>query len=466
MDDEDEDPPISLDGSEEDEQVNPGEPELGRPEIIRTPEPGILGDDPKAHEQENLVFSQIEHLRFAQQFIDEVSCATLDNGGLNELIAHYLRYPEEGPVDISDPDTWLLLDVFLSCKNASEQTYADVRDAILTHFPDTDIQSYHKVKNLVAKITGVCALNDNMCINGCHAFSGPFANLEECHVCFEPRYNLEEFASSGKKVLRQQACTIPLGPQLQARRRSSLESHAMKYRDRKIAEIVEVSNTANTSDKLVYDDIFCGEHTLDLCETLTEDDITVVFSIDGAQLYQNKKSDTWIGIWIVMDYDLTTHYKKRYFIPALIIPGPNKPKHLDSFLFRSFHHLSALQKENGGAGLSIWDAEKGHVVTSHIALLGGLADAMGLVELDGRIGHHSAQGCRIGCEMTGMHKPNSGHYYAVHLSPSGANPNPPIRHDFDFQSPSVGSKRDTPQIYAEKIARLVASRDQNDYEQI
>ncbi len=100
--------------------------------------------------------------------------------------------------------------------------------------------------------------------------------------------------------------------------------------------------------------------------------------------------------------------------------------------------------------ITVWDAEKEDVVTSCIALLGGLADAVGLVELDGRVGHHGAQGCRIGCKMTGMHKPNSGHYCAVHLSPSGANPDLPIRHDFDFQNPSVGSKRDTPQIYADK----------------
>ena len=36
---------------------------------------------------------------------------------------------------------------------------------------------------------------------------------------------------------------------------------------------------------------------------LTSDDTTVIFSLDGAQLYQNKKSDTWIAIWIIVEYD-------------------------------------------------------------------------------------------------------------------------------------------------------------------
>ncbi|KAF8955107.1 hypothetical protein BDZ97DRAFT_1619993, partial [Flammula alnicola] len=46
----------------------------------------------------------------------------------------------------------------------------------------------------------------------------------------------------------------------------------------------------------IYDDIFCGSDVLDLAEDLklTSDDTTVIFSLDGAQLYQSKKSDTWI----------------------------------------------------------------------------------------------------------------------------------------------------------------------------
>jgi len=461
VDKEDEIQARSLNESDEDEQNNPGD--VPGDEGMGAPEPDIEGNAPEVEEPGHRVLnpSRIEHLRFAQEFIHEVSHATLDNGGLDDLTIDYLRYPDETPVDISDPDTRLSLNVFLSCKNASEQTYTDVRDSILMRYPDSGILSYHDIKNLVAKITGVCAVYDDMCINGCHAFTGPFADLQSCHVCSEPRYDPDEFAS-GKKVPRQQACTIPLSPQLQALRRSPQGADSILYRDRKIMEIIEALNAANP-DELVYDDIFSGEHVMDLCETLTDNDMMVVFSIDGSQLYQNKKSDTWIAIWIIMDYDPKTRYKKKRFFPANIIPGPHKPKHIDSYTFRSFHHLAALQHENNGAGLSVWDAKKECIITSKIALLGGLADAVGLTELDGRVGHHGAQGCRIGCEMMGMHKPNSGHYYAVHLSP--INPDGPIRHDFDFRSPTVGSKRDTPEDYVAKVATLIASVNQNEYEQ-
>jgi len=184
-------------------------------------------------------------------------------------------------------------------------------------------------------------------------------------------------------------------------------------------ETIAAFNTANP-DEFVYDDIFSGEHVLDFCETLMEDDSTVIYSIDGTQLYQNKKSDTWITIWILMDYDPITRYKKIHFCPALIIPGPHKPKNLDSYTFQSFHHLSALQHENDSAGLPAWDVEKECVINSKVGLIGGLADGVGLMEIDGSVGHHGAQGCWIGCEMMGMHKLNSGHYYVVHLAPINA----------------------------------------------
>ena len=131
----------------------------------------------------------------------------------------------------------------------------------------------------------------------------------------------------------------------------------MRYRDQKTQEILELIKTLESAEDFIYDDIFSGTDYLDLAEhlNLTSDDTTVLFLIDGAQLYQSKKSDTWIGIWIIADYSPTNRYKKKCVPPAFVVPGPNKPKHMDSLLFRSFHHLSAIQHENNGGGLRMWD---------------------------------------------------------------------------------------------------------------
>lgn len=113
--------------------------------------------------------SRIEHVRTAQEFIAEISRATYRNSKLDEFTIDRLENPLEDLVDISDPDIRLSLDLFISCGNASEETYNSVRRSILTRFPDTNVLSYYLVKKCVADITGVCAISDDMCINSCHA---------------------------------------------------------------------------------------------------------------------------------------------------------------------------------------------------------------------------------------------------------------------------------------------------------
>jgi len=150
---------------------------------------------------------------FTQQLIHELKKATLDNDKLEQNVINQLWNPMAEPVDISDPDVWLSLNLFMACSNASEATYSAVRDSVMRRFPGNDILSYYLAKKMVADISGVDAMLDDMCINSCTAFVGPLADATECPECREPRYKI---AKSGKKLPRQQASTIPLGPLLQA----------------------------------------------------------------------------------------------------------------------------------------------------------------------------------------------------------------------------------------------------------
>lgn len=401
-----------------------------------------------------VVESHIENVRLTQQFIQEISTATLDNGKLDEDVVWRLRNPVEGSVDITNPDIRLSLDLFIGCKNASEATYHAVRDAILRRFPDSDVLSYHLVKKLVAEYSGVVSVLDDMCINSCQAFTGPLADRTTCSECGENRYLDSPVGKQPKP--RQQACTIPLGPQIQALRRSRTNALAMRYRDEKTKDILGAAEP-------VYEDIFSGNEFLEFAKRvqLGPHDTTVSFSLDGAQLYQNKKSDTWIAVWIINDYDPCTRYKKKHVLPALVIPGPNKPKNIDSFVFRSFHHLSALQRENNGTGIRVWDDFEKTNILSRTFFLFGMADALGLTEIDGRVGHHGAQGCRMSCKMKGRHKPHNGHYYAAHLCPNESVVEDSNHPDYDFRAnPTFPS----PAEYQTNLNKVIKSRNQTDYE--
>jgi hypothetical protein len=121
--------------------------------------------------------SCIDSIKVVQDFIKEVQAATLDNGNLDNNLVYCLHNPPEQPADISDPNVWLSLDLFLAATNASKETYKVRHDAILRRYPESGVLSYYAVKKRVAEISGVVAVYDNMCINSCHAFTGPFSQL-------------------------------------------------------------------------------------------------------------------------------------------------------------------------------------------------------------------------------------------------------------------------------------------------
>ncbi|KAG6905616.1 hypothetical protein DXG01_001681 [Tephrocybe rancida] len=143
------------------------------------------------------------------------------------------------------------------------------------------------------------------------------------------------------------------------------------------------------------------------------DDMLLIFSMDGAQLYQDKQSDCWIYIWVIGDLSPELCYKKRKVIPGGFIPEPNNPKHPESFVYPGIHHLAAIQKE----GLCIWDAETKRIFVSHPFFHLGAADGPGSVHFTGLVGHHGAYPCRLYCSMKGRHKPGGSHYYPALLKP-------------------------------------------------
>ena len=140
----------------------------------------------------------------------------------------------------------------------------------------------------------------------------------------------------------------------------------------------------------------------------------LMFSIDGAQLYTLKASDCWIYIWIVLDRVPGQRYKKKFVLPGGFIPGPNKPKNLDSFIYPGLDHVAAVMTE----GLKIWDAARDHTHISCLFLIFAMADTPGMSQLDGQVGHGGGSGCRLYCGSKGRHKPNHSYYYLALQKPN------------------------------------------------
>lgn len=217
--------------------------------------PEVNGENLQPDEQEPIP-SLIEHVKTAQAFIEEIKKATLDNGKLDLSVIERLRNPNEEVVDVSDPDLRFSLEFYMSCTNASEATYNSVRKSILRRFP-TKVLSHYLAKKLVSDISGVVCINDDMCINSCHAFTGPFEGLDTCTICSEPRYTEIPAGRQQKKVPRKESTTFPLGPQIQALRCSVNGANAVGHLDEKLKEIVAALETHEDELDTVYDDILC-----------------------------------------------------------------------------------------------------------------------------------------------------------------------------------------------------------------
>ncbi|TFY57813.1 hypothetical protein EVG20_g8395 [Dentipellis fragilis] len=444
--------PGSFSDLEEDED-EPGteEPSLEEREAGR---PSLLHRDAQEPTVET-VPSRIEDFNITEEFISALRDASLDNDPLPADVLDRLRHPPQQPPDFSDPALRLSIKIHLALTNGSQESYNLVREALHDEL-QFDLLSFSQVKSQIAELSGVIPIVQHMCVNTCVAFTGPFADRDTCPICQEPRYDQHKLHTSRGRVKspRQVFHTMPLGPQLQARRRHPEMAEKMQYRDQCMREIL----ASGCID--IYDDLYCGTDLLDAMRKgqIASSDSVLFFSIDGAQLYQSKASDCWIYIWILLDLAPDVRYKKPHVLPGGIIPGPNKPKNLDSFLFPGLHHLAALQRE----GLQVWDAAKLEIVTDHpfLDLIG--ADTPGMAALDGMVGPQGRLGCRFYCDYPGRRKHGGSQYYPACLKPlyydiPGCNHADVVLHDFTETS------EDKNRRYLRNLQVVRSSRNQAEF---
>jgi len=217
-------------------------------------------------------------------------------------------------------------------------------------------------------------------------------------------------------VPQKQFHTIPIGPQLQVLWWTSKGAKDLGYCKEYTEKFLKELRLNGGNRVSPYSDIFDSSDILKAIahEDITCDDMVLMFSIDGAQLYCSKASDCWIYIWVIMDHAPGVRYKNRYILPGGFIGGPNKPKNTDSYICVGLSHLAAIQKE----GLQIWDASRREIFVCRPFLAAVGADAVGLAPIAGTIGHNGKSGCRVHCPFVGRHKDKGTHYYSAQLKPT------------------------------------------------
>lgn len=416
--------------------------------------PALNLEDPTEAWQDQIT---LQDLRTSQDTIEQIRSYSFEHEQMQWTKDEFDTFcnPPQDTWALDDPDFKLSLRIYMALSaHSSEATYEAVRQIIKEHFPASNPLSFDVVRRRLGVITGILPLRFDMCVNSCIAYTGTFAHLEKCTYCGENRYSGEDSESSPP---RRQFVTLPLGPQLQAlwRHPQSVD----KLRDRLRRTACALNQRESPGGILDYEDICCGSEYLDHVESgnILDDDMVLMISMDGAQLYRDKKSDTWFGIATMVDYNPAVRHLKESVLPLFAIGGPNPPKNYDSFLFPTFAHLSACQNR----GLSVWDSLVKKRRISYPWFAFGTADTVGMAEMSGSVGHHGRNGCRLLCAMPGRHKAGSGTYYPVMLKPIGD------RIPVGASHPSIpidSIKTPSPEEYDEKLKYVLTSPSARQYE--
>ncbi|KAF5335649.1 hypothetical protein D9758_017763 [Tetrapyrgos nigripes] len=393
-----EDPPID---SRDDDEDNEGEQHPYTPPIDET-EPEL---------PEECSSSNIEVIDMAKAFIKCLEDAELDNGDLGQSVLEKLLDPEDFVLQfdpVEDRALILCIKIYL-IKDQTVWGYAATIKAIqeAEAFPDEELLSWDQMKCRMKELSGVEAIKHDMCPNTCLAFTGPFTDLDSCPECSSPRQNADG-------TCKQAFDTVPVGPSIQAMKRNPECAEEMEYFYNRTKECIEeVKRNGFVKD---IDDICCGTDIMRAVEdgTIKKGDTILMLSMDGVQLYWNKSSDCWIAAWIVVNFRNDLRYKKVRVIVGCIIPGPNKPKHAESFLFPSLHHVAAINKRGG---LPVWDARRDSKYLSNLFILFGLADSPGMIYFSGMVGHNGKNGCRYWCGLIGRHRASASTYYPALAKP-------------------------------------------------
>ncbi|KAG0701436.1 hypothetical protein DFH29DRAFT_990075 [Suillus ampliporus] len=356
---------------------------------------------------------------------------------MNDEALERLWNPPHVPLEINNLGIRHSISMYLALEHASQDAYNHICRSTMRNFAGAaavaDVQSFYNVEKLISTYTGVEPIEHDMCSESCIAFTGPYSTLDQCPMCGTSRWNQARLqASNGRtRVAAQKFVTIPLGPQLQAMYRHPDSARDMRYLHEQTQKIL--AQLRETQMIPVIDDIAMGQDYLGtvLDGHIKPNDVVLMVSLDGAQLYESKQSDCWVYIWIIINLSPDKHYHKIH--------------NINSFLFVGMHHLAAIQNE----GLTIWDASRDITFISNIHLLFTTTDGPGLVYWDGMVGHSGRNGCRMYCGVLGRRKTCSTQYYPVLLKPLDR-----CTHGSDHTSINVT------QIPLENLCRLVAAPNQ------
>lgn len=255
--------------------------------------------------------------------------------------------------------------------------------------------SEHVLRTKARALAGIEPQRFHCCVKSCVCYTGHYSQLTSCPRCNEPRFSGVD--AHGKPKPRSEFFYIPLIPRLITYLRSFEIARTMQYRS-------QYKHTDGT-----YKDIFDGMQYYALCESpitihgepinpstkFFQDprDIALGLSTDGYGVFTRGQAMAWP--LIIFNYNLPPQicFHSENILALGVIPGPNKPGDIDSFLVPLANELFQL-----ASSVEAFDVLSGSTFRLRAFLLlvfGNFPAVVMLMKMKGVNAISPCQSCRI-----------------------------------------------------------------------
>jgi hypothetical protein len=299
----------------------------------------------------------------------------------------------------------------------------------------------YSVRELAKRCGRLCPQKIDICPNTCMAYTGDYANLTHCcHVkkdntiCGEPRYGVRGKAKaqmvyiSCLDVITAMFANVETATML--RQRDTTLKHVL-YLLNKGANVIPTYS--DFADSAVH-----RHHYQSLGLFQGERDIALALSTDSAQLTMKKQSNTLVALLELLNLPGELRYQTNNTMVPFIIPGPNNPGNVDSFMHPLFVDMAKASE-----GIWMWDAVDSSYFVNHAYLCMVLGDMLGSAKMSGMAGHTAVHGDRFSMikgARASLKKGSKYQYYPI-APPKNAIYNPTRQPCYDLDNLPVRAEK-------------------------
>jgi hypothetical protein len=258
-------------------------------------------------------------------------------------------------------------------------------------------RSWKATQERVGKISALHPKLYDCCVNSCVCYTGEYADLRQCPIrdCQEPRYD-------ARNRPRRRFSYIPLKPRLRAFVANAQQAAKMLYRSEfqhapaVVQDIFDGLLYRRLLGKFVHPvDGHPQRHRYFDAPT----DVALGLSTDGYAPFRRRSKTAWP--LVIFNYNLPpdVRFHQENVLCVGVIPGPNKPKDFDSYLWPLMEELLELE-----LGVSAYDAISEQPIQLRAYLLTVFGDIPAVSMVMHMKGHNGICPCRF-CNIHGVRVP-------------------------------------------------------------